>query len=243
MELWRKHRHAAVAIRPASADAVTIASRPREVLVARRPKHYVFGMTQAKLPVDGVRPTRRSVLLSRRRLLGSTLALPFGASAVSALAASPVLDAGLRDRIAALPLIRGDAFGPEDLSDRIVVASFFASWCPPCRPEMAHLNQIVSETDPAQLLVVGLNLFEHFGGRTGDEALHRFLDETGPQFPIVRGDRSVADAFGGVDRIPTLYVFDPSGRLSTHFVHRRGSAKTHLELDELRAAIAPMISA
>ncbi len=181
--------------------------------------------------------------MSRRALLTSGAALAFTGLTVPATAAVPAMDAALRSRMAALPLLRGAAFDADDLSGRVVVVNFFASWCPPCRPEMTHLNTLVGETPAEDLLVISVNLFENFGGRTGDAALNRFLDQMQPTFPIVRGDDAVAAAFDGVDRIPTLFVFDRSGAMATHFVHQRGASKTHLDLDELRAAVAPLLSA
>ena len=174
----------------------------------------------------------------------SALALPIAnlAQPATAAAATIELGAALRRTLADLPLLRGAAVRPNDLSGRVTVVNFFASWCPPCRPEMAYLNQLVAETGAARLIVVGVNLFEDFGGRTGDAALVRFLDQTRPAFPILRGDHAAADAFGGVDRIPTVFVFDRAGRMATRFVHRRGASKTHLDLDELRDAVAPLLA-
>ena len=179
--------------------------------------------------------------MTRRGVLASALALTIASQARPALAAGLALDSSLRADLAALPLLRGDAFDADDLSDRVTVVNFFASWCPPCRPEMRHLNALVGESPADRLLVVGVNLFENFGGRTGDAALNRFLDQMRPAFPIVRGDDSVAAAFDGVDRIPTVFIFDRSGRMANRFVHERGATKTHLDLDELRAAVGPLL--
>ena len=183
------------------------------------------------------------ITATRRRVLMSALALPMANLARPAAAATIELGPALRRTLADLPLLSGDAVRPNDLSGRVAVVSFFASWCPPCRPEMAHLNQLLAETGPASLAVIGINLFENFGGRRDSAALSRFLDQTHPTFPILHGDDAAAEAFGGVDRIPTVIVFDRSGGLATRFVHRRGAAKTHLELDELRAAVAPLLTA
>ena len=181
--------------------------------------------------------------VTRRGLLLSALAVTIAGHARPVLAADVALDAGLRGGLAGLPVLRGAAFDADELTDRVIVVNFFASWCPPCRPEMAHLNTLVSETEPDRLLVIGVNLFENFGGRTGDAALNRFLDQMQPAFPIVRGDDATAAAFDGVDRIPTVFVFDRSGRMANRFVHERGAAKTHLDLDELRAAVTPLLGA
>ncbi len=197
---------------------------------SRWPVRYGRGQGDQGLP----RLTRRAVLMSGLSLAAMGIA-------GQARAAAPAMDPALREQLSSLPLLRGSAFAPENLADRVVVVNFFASWCPPCRPEMAHLNTLVAETPPESLLVIGVNLFENFGGRTGDAALNRFLDQMQPAFPIVRGDDAVAAAFDGVDRIPTVFVFGPSGALASRFVHERGAAKTHLDLEELRAAVVPLL--
>ena len=180
--------------------------------------------------------------LPRRRLLMCGLTLALAGLAWPAGAESVTLDGRLRRALAELPLLRGEPVRPDDLSDRVVVVNFFASWCPPCRPEMAHLNRLVAESAADRLRVIGINLFEDFGGRSGDAALDRFLEQMQPAFPILRGDNAIAEAFDGVDRIPTLFVFEGSGRMTRHFVHRRGAAKTHLDFEELRAAVAPLLA-
>lgn len=185
---------------------------------------------------------KRPLSPTRRQVLISAMALPFAAPTGAAAAAPMALGEALRDRLAALPLIRGARIRPDDLLDRVTVVSFFASWCPPCRPEMAYLNQLLAEIGAAPLTVIGINLFEDFGGRTNEAALSRFLDQTQPTFSILRGDEAAADAFGGVDRIPTVIVFDRAGRMATRFVHQPGAAKSHLELDELRAAVTPLLT-
>lgn len=215
-----------------SPDPVTIARATGERLVPAGQRPYLSGMTTRHRPNAA----------TRRQLLISALALPVAGLARPAGAAPIALGEALRDRIAGLPLIRGAQLRPDDLVDRVTVVSFFASWCPPCRPEMAYLNQLLAETGPAPLTVIGINLFEDFGGRTNEATLDRFLDQTQPTFPILRGDKAAADAFGGVDRIPTVIVFDRSGGTAMRFVHQRGAAKTHLELDELRAAVAPLLA-
>lgn len=219
----------------------TIARDIGDRLVRRRWHPYGPGMWHDR-SIAAHHMRNRPAGLARRRLLMSGLALPLAGFAQPAGAGTVTLDAALRRALAGLPLLRGEPVRPDDLTDRVVVVNFFASWCPPCRPEMTHLNRLVAESDADRLRVIGINLFEDFGGRTGDAALDRFLDQMQPAFPILRGDDAVAEAFDGVDRIPTLFVFEGSGRMARHFVHQRGSAKTHLDLEELRAAVVPLLA-
>ena len=55
---------------------------------------------------------------------------------------------------------------------------------------------------------------------------------------MLSGTDATAQAFGGVRRIPTLYVFDRQGRPVFGFVHETGAATTNVDADELAAVYA-----
>ena len=63
--------------------------------------------------------------------------------------------------------------------------------------------------------------------------MQQFLANTKPQFPLVEVTKTLTDKFGGVDRIPTLFVFDRNGREAFSFVHLQGAETIHVEADEL----------
>lgn len=137
--------------------------------------------------------------------------------------------------------IRGRPVAPADLEDRVVVVAFFASWCPPCRIEFPHLNTIVERYGPAGLSVVGVNVFEDFGGLSSREQLAAFLEETQPRFSIVAGDRLTRRIFGNVDRIPTLMVFDRAGEPRERFVNERAAVERSLTVEQIARMIEPLL--
>lgn len=57
---------------------------------------------------------------------------------------------------------------------------------------------------------------------------------------VVRGTDATARAFGGVRRIPTLYVIDRAGRPAFDVLHETGAAKTNADADERAAVIAEL---
>ena len=87
---------------------------------------------------------------------------------------------------------------------------------------------------------IAVNLFEDYGGSSGGARLTRFLDRFDPAYAVVTGTDAVSKAFGTITRIPTLFVFDRTGRPAFTFVHERGAEKTYLRADELRAVIASL---
>ena len=170
------------------------------------------------------------------------LALVVGLIAFAAAAGeAPVLDGGLKRALAGAPGLRGAALAPETLDRKIVVVTFFASWCPPCHVEFRHLNEIHAAYAGRGVAVVAVNLFEDFGGLSGPAKLEAFLDRYDPAFAVVAGTDAIADGFGGVSRIPTLFVFDRDGRIVYDFVNARGAARTSVSAAELRAVIEPLL--
>ena len=167
-----------------------------------------------------------------------------GAFAGPAWGEAVALDAARRDLLAGRPEIRGPAPSANALRGKVVVLSFFASWCPPCTLEVKHLNELRAGYSATQVAIIGVNVFESFAGFEDDgRRLNRFVGRLQPDFPLIDGGPRVRAAFGPITRIPTLYVFDRRGDLVFRFVHREGAAKTNATLEEIEAAIEAALGA
>ena len=126
------------------------------------------------------------------------------------------------------------------VDDRVVVVTFFASWCPPCLHEFKALNEITDQLDKDKFSVVAVNVFEEFDDN--DEArMAKFLDTTQPEFAVLKGTVQSREMFGDIRRIPTLLVFDREGKLAFDFVHARGATKQSVDAEELLGAIRPLL--
>ncbi len=173
----------------------------------------------------------------RALIAGLALALTLSGPAATEAEAPVVLDPAAREALGALPVLRGAAPREADLAGRIVIVSFFASWCPPCHPEFDHLKAIHARFAGKGVTVVAVNIFETFGKDDGGLRLGRFLTGKEPAFPVLGGGESVAGLFGSVKRIPTVFVFGRDGQPILHFVHERGATKTHVGYEELEVAV------
>lgn len=148
------------------------------------------------------------------------------------------LDAERTKHLLGLARIDGRPLTPDQLRGRAVIVSFFASWCPPCNTEFEHLNLLNMAHAAKGLTIIAVNQFEDFTGFNDDgRRLKRFLDRHQPVFSIVKGTDETARLFGDVKRIPTVFVFDRSGRARLHFVHARDAQKTNPGFDEMRKAV------
>ena len=128
-------------------------------------------------------------------------------------------------------------FDAASVHGRPVVVAFFASWCPPCIDEFEEMAKVQSSIGDKEVIFLGINLFEAWGGEKDPARMARFIARTRPNFALVEGNPAISAAFGTIDRIPTMVVFSADGDETWRFVHERGAAKTHAIADEIMKAL------
>lgn len=110
-------------------------------------------------------------------------------------AAPPLELRGLDGHTVSLAALRG----------RVVVVSFWATWCPPCVEELPSLARLQKQLGGAGLTVLAVNYME------GPPRIRGFLEKHPVDLSILR------DADGGAARawttrfFPSTYVIDPEG--------------------------------
>src|SRR5712692_444498 len=101
-----------------------------------------------------------------------------------------------------LPSLDGPAHELARLRGRVVLVHFFATWCEPCRAEMASLRQLQSRLDGRPFAIVPISVAE------ADGAVRRFFAGDPPPFAILLDrDRSVAKAWN-IHTLPSTVVLD-----------------------------------
>ena len=101
------------------------------------------------------------------------------------------------------------------LRGKVVLLDFWATWCGPCRIEMPRVQKFHDEFQGKGLVVLGVNDGEDAG------RIETFLKRNGYSFRILLDrDQSVAARYQ-VTGIPSLFVIDRNGVISSHFIGLR----------------------
>lgn len=132
-------------------------------------------------------------------LLLTALCWPAGASATQELDPASLKtldDAGLKH------ILQNEGKG------KIVIVTFFASWCGPCRKEIPQLVRLRSKVPEEDMLILGVN-FDH-----SLEDLNRFLRRVKMNFPVYIGESNVFTSKNKlieIRAIPRMFIYDAAG--------------------------------
>ena len=112
-----------------------------------------------------------------------------------------------------LSSLEGKTVAMKDLTNKVVIVDFWATWCGPCREEIPHLNELYSELKGKGLEIVGISM-----DTDGTDGVKDFAREFRIQYPIVMGDEKVAESFGGIIGLPTTFVIDRQGKVAKKYI-------------------------
>jgi thiol-disulfide isomerase/thioredoxin len=91
-----------------------------------------------------------------------------------------------------------------DLRGQPLVINFWATWCPPCRAEMPHLDEASSKYE-GQVRIIAIDQGE------SREQVEAFASEIGITFPLLVDEPSDVSRVYGVRALPTTFFVDKNG--------------------------------
>lgn len=99
--------------------------------------------------------------------------------------------------------------------NKIVLVNFFATWCPPCKAEIPHLNNL-QEKYKENFVIISVLLEEN----KSNEEITSFMKYHNAKYIITNSPDNFkfAQSVGGVKNIPLMFLYDKSGNYSTHYV-------------------------
>ena len=128
-----------------------------------------------------------------------------------------------------LELFDGGMLSLSDLQGQIVVLSFWASWCPPCREEAPVLESVWQRYRGQGVTFIGVNY------QDTEPPARAFIEEFGITYPNGPDPRSrIARAYG-VQGVPETFVITQEGEITEVFVGSPTEGQLTAVLEDLLA--------
>ena len=125
-----------------------------------------------------------------------------------------------------LQTLNGDSLQLSSLRGHVVVLNFWATWCAPCLREMPALSSMHAALNKYGLTVVGVSM-----DTQETEIVRHFAERLNVTYPILMGDREVADNYDSMFVLPITYLIDEQGLIRRRFVGLFNIDTLQLQLD------------
>lgn len=131
------------------------------------------------------------------------------------------------------PLLDGGSFELAEHRGRVVVVGFWATWCGPCRGQMATLAHLADRSTAGQFTIVGIDSKE-----MSKQAPRAFVREQHISYPVVWDphDRTAAE-LGDIpaQALPVTVLIDSKQRVAAVYIGTTTSSDIHHAVDTLTA--------
>ncbi|MCI5140866.1 MAG: TlpA family protein disulfide reductase [Candidatus Electrothrix sp. ATG1] len=104
--------------------------------------------------------------------------------------------------------VDGKDISSDDFKGKVLLVTFFTTWCPPCRQEIPSLIQLQKDLSAKGFSVLGLSLDEGGAGIVNELVEHDNIN-----YPVLMADSEVVSSFGGVTGIPTSFLVSHEGKM------------------------------
>lgn len=131
-----------------------------------------------------------------------------------------------------LKTLDGEMVKLSDLKGKKVVLNFWATWCPPCKAEMPHMQNYYDnnkEQENVEILAVNLTT----GENRGVKAVQEFIDAYGLTFPIPLDEQGIIGETYQAFQIPTTYMLNTDGTIAHKIVGPMDEAMMEQLIEDL----------
>ncbi|MBY0122834.1 redoxin domain-containing protein [Bacillus sp. S/N-304-OC-R1] len=114
-----------------------------------------------------------------------------------------------------LTTLEGEIVRLSDYKGKKVMLNFWATWCPPCKAEMPHMQNFYENNKDKGIEILAVNLTQIDNGK---EAIKTFVKAYGLTFPIPLDENAAIGTQYQAFTIPTTYIIDSNGIISKKIV-------------------------
>ena len=105
-------------------------------------------------------------------------------------------------------LSENSTISSEFFRDKVVLVSFFASWCRSCLEEIPLLKKLQSRFGDQDFTLIAMAV-----DRENKVSLKNLIVKQKINYPVLLADEMVKKDFGGVAILPTMFLADRQGKL------------------------------
>lgn len=126
--------------------------------------------------------------------------------------------------------LQGQKISTADLRGKVVLIDIWATWCGPCKKEMPGYEKLAEKYGSRGFAVVGFKA--NMMADTEDPL--KFAKKIGVHYPLVIATDDLLNKFGGLEGLPTTFLYDRSGILRKKVI---GFEYTNVFESELKALL------
>jgi thiol-disulfide isomerase/thioredoxin len=105
-------------------------------------------------------------------------------------------------------VIDGKIVDSREFQGKVLLVTFFATWCPPCMEEVPSLVGLQKELAKDGFSVIGLSVDEE-----GPRVVGKLVIKMGINYPVAMADKGTITSFGGVYGIPVSFLVNQNGNI------------------------------
>lgn len=102
-----------------------------------------------------------------------------------------------------------------DYRGQKIILNFWATWCPPCKAEMPHMEEFHKKNKDKNISIVSVNLTSIDKGKS---KITSFVKDYGLTFPIMLDESGKIGLEYQAFAIPTSYIIDEKGIITQKIV-------------------------
>lgn len=91
---------------------------------------------------------------------------------------------------------------------KVLLLTFFATWCPPCLEEVPILIKLHEDLADAGFSVVGMSVDQQ-----GPAIVARFIEKKAINYPVLLAESKTTHDFGGIYGIPVAFLVNKTGNV------------------------------
>ena len=95
-----------------------------------------------------------------------------------------------------------------DYTGKVLIVSFWATWCPHCRKEAGDFVELTTKYKDAPVQIIGISM-----DKGGEKVVLRFMERMKINYLIAMVTDQVKEDFGPIVGIPATFIIDKQGMI------------------------------